>query len=251
MVRKLHTIDLHMTRFNMKKDSARVKPEEFRAWNDKMVKKYDPDAFHHHSNPIIRFIEIKRVKAVLRLMDRGRKEDHVLEVGCGAGNILEEMPPMNLYGIDISDLVLSKAKEKLRENAVLLQSDAQSLPFKDQVFMQVVCSEVLEHLLDPSVALNEMTRVLKTQGVAVVSVPNESMINRIKSILIQLGIFKCLFQRKGSYSEMPERMEDEWHLHTFTLKEWIDLFKKLFKVTRVRKIPFPWIPLRYVVRLEK
>jgi hypothetical protein len=50
---------------------------------------------------------------------------------------------------------------------------------------------------------------------------------------------------------MPERMEDEWHLHTFTLKEWLDLFKKLFRVTRVRKIPFPWMPLRYVVRLEK
>jgi len=251
MVRKLHTIDLHMTRFNMKKDSARVKPEEFRAWNDKMIKKYDPDAFHHHSNPIIRFIEMKRVKAVLRLTDKDHKEGRVLEVGCGAGNILEEMPPMNLYGIDISTLVLSKAKEKLRENAFLLQSDAQSLPYKGQTFTQIICSEVLEHLLDPPVALKEMARVLKTGGVAVVSVPNESMINRIKSILIRLGIFKWLFQRKGSYLEMPERMEDEWHLHTFTLKEWLDLFRRLFRVTRVKKIPFPWIPLRYVVRLEK
>jgi len=251
MVRKLHTIDLHMTRFNMKKDSARVKPEEFRAWNDKMIKKYDPDAFHHHSNPIIRFIEMKRVKAVLRLTDKDHKEGRVLEVGCGAGNILEKVPSMNLFGIDISTLVLSKAKEKLRENAFLLQSDAQSLPYKGQTFTQIICSEVLEHLLDPSVALKEMARVLKTGGVAVVSVPNESMINRIKSILIRLGIFKWLFQRKGSYLEMPERMEDEWHLHTFTLREWLSLFRKLFRVTRVRKIPFPWMPLRYVVRLEK
>jgi len=213
-----------MTQFDTKKYSLRVKPEEFRAWNDKMVKKYDPDAFHHHSNPIIRFIEIKRVKAILKLMDEHYGKDRVLEVGCGAGNILEKVPSANLFGTDISAIVLFKAKERLRENAFLLQSDAQSLPYKGQTFKQVICSEVLEHLLDPSVALSEITRLLKAEGVAVVSVPNESVINRIKRILIWLGIFKWIFQRKGSYSEMPENMQDEWHLHLFTLNEWLNLF---------------------------
>jgi hypothetical protein len=100
-------------------------------------------------------------------------------------------------------------------------------------------------------SLEEIKRILEPQGAAIISIPNESMINRIKSILIQFGIFRWLFQRKGSYSEMPEKMEDEWHLHVFTLKVWLDLFSKIFRVTRVRKIPFFWIPLRYVVRLEK
>jgi ubiquinone/menaquinone biosynthesis C-methylase UbiE len=235
----------------MKKFSARVKPEDFRAWNDEMITKYDPDAFHHHSNPIIRYIEIKRVKAILRLIDKNHEEGRVLEVGCGAGNILEKVPSMNLFGIDISASILSKAKEKLREKAFLVQSDAQSLPCKGKTFTQVICSEVLEHLLDPSVALKEIARVLKTEGIVVISVPNESMINRIKGILIRFGIFKWLFQRKGSYPEMPQRMNDEWHLHTFILKEWLDLFRISFRVTQVKGIPFSWIPLRYVVRLEK
>ncbi len=239
-----------MTQFDMKRP-PRIKPEEFRTWNDQMAKKYDPDAFHHHSNPLIRFIEFKRVKVVLNLIAEDRKLERVLEIGCGAGNILERLPLTNLHGIDLSAFLLHKAKEKLKENVLLLQCDAQKLPYKDQTFTQVICSEVLEHLLDPSVALDEMGRVLKRQGVAIVSVPNESAINRIKSILIRLGIFKWLFQRKGVYSDMPEKMEDEWHLHTFTLKEWLDLFRRHFRVTRVRKIPFRWIPLRYVVRLEK
>jgi hypothetical protein len=50
---------------------------------------------------------------------------------------------------------------------------------------------------------------------------------------------------------MPERMEDEWHLHAFGLQEWVNLFEKFFSVTRVKKIPFSFLPLRYVVRLEK
>jgi hypothetical protein len=46
-------------------------------------------------------------------------------------------------------------------------------------------------------------------------------------------------------------MEDEWHLHNYSLEEWLNLFEKSFKVTRLKRIPFVWLPLRYVVRLEK
>ena len=237
--------------FAMKESSTRIKPEEFKLWNDKMIKKYDPDAFHHHSSTIIRFIESKRVRAIVKLMDKHYKEGRVLEVGCGAGNILEKVPLLDLFGIDISAFILSKAKEKLKKKALLLQADAQSLPFKGQVFKQVICSEVLEHLLNPMISLQEIKRILGHQGVAIISIPNESLINRIKSILIRVGIFKLLFQRKESYSKIPERMEEEWHLHAFCLEEWLDLFKEFFRVTYLRRIPFFWLPLRYVIRLER
>ena len=103
----------------------------------------------------------------------------------------------------------------------------------------------------PINAISELARILRTEGTVVISVPNESMINRIKEILIRFGIFKWLFQRRGNYSEMSERMQDEWHLHTFELKEWLELSKKYFKVTHLRRIPFYWLPLRYVIRLER
>ena len=78
------------------------------------------------------------------------------------------------------------------------------------------------------------------------------MINHIKGILIRFGIFKWLFQCRSNYPEISERMEDEWHLHTFSLREWLDLFEKSFKVPRVvKKIPFAWLALRYVIALKK
>jgi ubiquinone/menaquinone biosynthesis C-methylase UbiE len=234
----------------MHHSSERIKAEEFKDWNEKMVRKYDPDAFHHHPNLFVRFVERKRVKVIFKMMVI-HKQDRVLEVGCGAGNVIKKASCGKLFGVDISPFILNKAKKKLNKKVYLFQADAQHLPCKDQAFMQVICSEVLEHLLDPHVALKEIARILKNKGIAIISIPNESLINRIKTLLIHLGIFKWLFQHKGDYQEMPKRMEDEWHLYTFKLEEWLDLFGRYFKVTRLRRIPFFWFPLRYVIRLEK
>ena len=234
----------------MKGHPVRVKSERFREWNDKMVRKYDPDAFHHHSNPIVRFIEAKRIKAILKLIHAG-KEDRILEVGCGAGNILEKTPTGKLFGVDISEFILNKAKKKLVNEVYLSQADAQNLPFKDQALEIVICSEVLEHLLDPSESLKEVARVLNNKGMAIISVPNELLINRIKGILIRLGMFDWLFHRQGEYREMAKNMEDEWHLHALPLHNWLDLFNKSFRVARLKRVPYFWLPLRYVVSLEK
>jgi ubiquinone/menaquinone biosynthesis C-methylase UbiE len=228
----------------------RIRPEQFKEWNERMVKKYDPDSFHHHPCRFVRFIERKRVKAIFELININ-KDDRIIEIGCGAGNVIENVTTGKLFGMDISTFILSKAKRRLNEKAHLFQADAQYLPCKDQVFMQVICSEVLEHLLNPSSALDEIARILGKQGVAIISIPNESMINRIKSFLMRIGIFKWLLQKNGDYQEMPEKMEDEWHLHNYSLEEWLNLFEKSFKVTRLKRIPFVWLPLRYVVRLQK
>ena len=228
----------------------RIKPEGFREWNETMLEKYDPDAFHHHSNPFVRFVERIRVKAIFDLIDI-KREDHIIEIGCGAGNVIEKASACKLFGADISSSVLRKARQRLNEKVYLFQADAQNLPCKDRVFTHIICSEVLEHVLDPSAAISEMARISRTEGTVVISVPNEKMINRAKKILIRFGIFERLFQRKGNYPEMSERMEDEWHLHAFELKEWLELFGKYFKVTLLRRVPFRWLPLRYVIHLER
>jgi len=234
----------------MQTSPTRIKPDEFKEWNERMVKKYDPDAFHRHSNPLIRFVERRRVRAIVELMDI-HKETRVLEIGCGAGNVIEKTSLEKFFGVDISPSLLNKARRKLGNRAHLFQGDAQNLPCKDEVFKEVLCSEVLEHLLSPSEALYEMARILKPNGVAVISVPNELWINRIKSILVELRIFRWFVNRRGEYKEMPERMEDEWHLQVLSLEEWHNLFRRCFKVTRLTRIPFFWLPLRYVIRLEK
>jgi ubiquinone/menaquinone biosynthesis C-methylase UbiE len=229
--------------------TPRIKPEEFKAWNERMIQKYDPDAFHHHPSPFVRFVERKRVKAIFDLL-KLRTGDRVLDVGCGAGNVMDRSKRGHFFGTDISETILFKSKERLKETAFLFCGDAQNLPCKDKVFTHLICSEVLEHLLDPVMALREMKRVIVGRGIVVISVPNEAWINGIKRLLIRLGIFHWLINRNGDYQSMPERMEDEWHLHAHPLREWVNLFENHFRVTRFLKVPFFWLPLRYVICLR-
>jgi len=227
-----------------------VKPEEFRDWNEGMVKKYDPDSFHHHSNPLIRFVERRRVKAIFDFVDI-HPQNNILEIGCGAGNVLQESPGGRLFGVDLSLSMVKKAKEKLNQTGFFFQGDAQNLPCKDHTFGQIICSEVLEHLLNPQAALKEMGRILTSHGTAIISVPNELWINRVKEVLIKLGLFRWFTGQSGDYRHMPERMDDEWHIHSFRLDEWLHMFKKYFRVTHCKSIPFRWLPLRFVVRLGR
>lgn len=51
-------------------------------------------------------------------------------------------------------------------------SDIEKLPFKKNEFDMVLCTEVLEHVPHPWIAINELYRVLKTDGIAIITVPH-------------------------------------------------------------------------------
>ena len=149
---------------------------EFKSWNDAMVAKYDVEQFHDHPSPLIRYVERKRVRRILALLG-ARPADRVLEIGCGAGNILAQIPSARRVGIDLAESLLAKAARRLMKRGALVQGDAEHLPFRDRAWERVYCSEVLEHIPSPAAALAEMRRVVASGGVAVVSVPNERLIN--------------------------------------------------------------------------
>ena len=68
--------------------SDALAPEDFADWYEQMVQRYDPEIFYRHPNAAVRWVELKRIKAVIRLLDL--RPDHVvLDAGCGAGNLLE------------------------------------------------------------------------------------------------------------------------------------------------------------------
>ncbi len=97
----------------------------------------------------------------------------VLDVGCGPGSIsdglAEAIAPGELRGVDIEpsqvEMATQAAEERRLSNAKFSVADARALPFEDDSYDVVHCSDTLAYVPDTGAALNEMKRVLKPGGI--------------------------------------------------------------------------------------
>jgi len=79
------------------------------------------------------------------------------------------------YGVDIAESTVRKARARSADLCVpvsIAVADVRSLPFPDGVFDCLYTMGTLEHLPDPRRAFEELARVVKPGGVAIVGVPN-------------------------------------------------------------------------------
>ena len=110
--------------------------------------------------------------------------EKILDMGCGEGRHTakaSEFPGTLCVGSDRSHEDLVTANKKLtfhhqlisghRGKWTLARSDIGQLPFRDNCFDGVICSEVMEHIPGADTALKELVRVLKPGGTLIVTVP--------------------------------------------------------------------------------
>jgi len=113
-----------------------------------------------------------------------RRGDAVLDLGCGFGRHAFEAARRGarvvaldagrdeVVGVRATFAAMFDAGELSRDTvAVAVQGDALALPFADQTFDRVICSEVLEHIPDDLGAMAELARVLKPGGTMAITVP--------------------------------------------------------------------------------
>ncbi|MEK7680855.1 MAG: class I SAM-dependent methyltransferase [Patescibacteria group bacterium] len=97
-------------------------------------------------------------------------EYRFLDIACGTGEIIsrlaKEFPNPRFVGADFSIDMVKKAKEKNAnlKNAEFYGTNASKLPFDDESFDVVLCSEAFHHFLMPERVLEEARRVLKPRG---------------------------------------------------------------------------------------
>jgi len=106
----------------------------------------------------------------------------VLDLSCGTGFLLVDLVRLHpsSVGLDISEAMLTVAREKKAIRRRLVVGNGVMLPFPERCFDAVVCRGSLHHLPDLQQALAEIRRILVPGGTFVFSEPsNDALIIRL------------------------------------------------------------------------
>jgi ubiquinone/menaquinone biosynthesis C-methylase UbiE len=173
-----------------------------------------------------RFLTVTR--EISRLVSESKSAITLLDIGCGDG-VYEKLLPKDvlaktkIIGVDFSIEQLKKASKYLDETH-RVDLDSEKLPFKNGSIDLVICSEVLEHLFFPEKILAEIYRVLKSDGILILTVPNFS------SLQTRVSLFLTGMAPMVNYSTNKE------HIRFYSLKDIDILLGNKFTKQKVRGI---------------
>jgi 2-polyprenyl-3-methyl-5-hydroxy-6-metoxy-1,4-benzoquinol methylase len=143
---------------------------------------------------------------------------------------------------DISEIAIGKCREKGLE-AQRIEAGMAELPFPCASFDLVVMAEVVEHLINPAQALDEVHRVLKPNGHLLLSTPNLACFpNRF---LLALG-FQPLFAEASErhvvgrgLRTLGQKGQPVGHLRLYTKRALLEFLEQCkFRTVKLRGVPF-------------
>jgi methionine biosynthesis protein MetW len=172
----------------------------------------------------------------LKMCELFRDCRRVLDIGCADGGFLQLLKGnfaiSELYGVDVSEEAVSLTTSR-GFRAFQLDVDNEKLPFEDDSFDGIFCGEVIEHLYDPDHLLDEMYRVLRKNGLAILTTPNlASWFNRVFLLFGYQPLFTEVSLRHGVGYPFPFWLKSG-HIRAFTLRALSELVKLHgFRITR-------------------
>lgn len=113
--------------------------------------------------------------------------DLVLDVGCGTGLLLSKIKAFSI-GVDISIILLRRARKRVRRGLGLVQCDAEHLPFRDGVFNKILAVTVIQNIPRPENFLLEIKRVSKMGSDIVISILKKLEFERFRDLIESSGL---------------------------------------------------------------
>ncbi len=149
-----------------------IKSNEIK-WN-RRSKTYDLKIFHY-----FRWMQ-KKVVDHLNI----KPNSHFLDIGCGTGwavyYVANKLKDKGYFvGVDISEGMIDKAYQKSDgfKNMQFIKSSADELPFENDYFDYVICTNSFHHHPNPEKSVGEISRVLKNGGqVYILDVTNDNLL---------------------------------------------------------------------------
>jgi len=230
----------------------RANEEYTKMWDDYASKKaqgYSVYKFQPtHRIGLTNYLRERELINILEL----KPEDEVLDTGCASGRQVLEMSHLvhKCHGTDISAAFVNTANANAArtkiDNVAFSVASVEQLPFADGSFNKIVCAEVLEHVADKNIALQELLRVLSPNGRLAITVPNmnadATWWGRLSRML---GLRRFEPLKHFSASEIAKH--GDAHVREFTAKNltnWLHSYN--LTVVRIESVSFidgPWCDL--------
>ena len=136
---------------------------------EETIRRYDPESLRNYYSEVLADIAETSVISTRAVM---------LDIGCGYGYFMQLClkKGYDCIGLDISRWALSRAIEKSAKT--ILFGASSNLPLQSNSIDIVTMLDVIEHLNKPQLALTEIRRILKPEGVLFISTPNLAAIMR-------------------------------------------------------------------------
>ncbi len=163
----------------------------------------------------------KGKQIALELVGKGDTTKTVLDVGCRDGHFSKRLESSGFITTSIDIECAYERCQRVDAN--------RPLPFPDQTFDRIWCSEVIEHLNDPAAVIHEFRRVLKPGGFAVFTTPNSTI---------------WLYAILRLFGKRPKDTQNPGHIHFFGTKDIIALGPR----DNVLYGYFPYLFLKFRIR---
>jgi len=143
-------------------------------------------------------------------------KERILEIGAGGGDTLCQIKKSGLgrfvVGIELMELDGSNQKNPSIDAFHFGNIEVLEIPYPPNYFDVIICGDVLEHLVDPWVLIDKISKSLKPGGLLIASIPNIRIIKALVKIFI-----------KGSFSYTSEGTFDKTHLRFFCKSDMMQL----------------------------
>lgn len=137
-----------------------------------------------------RYAELQSVKYRTIIKYLPEQAGCILDLGCGTGLLLEKLRKRRglVVGVDASKGMLKRAKSRGKGPRLVL-ADADSLPFRNDVFDCVVSVTLLQNMPDPARTVRELERVLRKGGTGILtSLKRKHLVENLRSWAREAGL---------------------------------------------------------------
>ena len=150
------------------KDRKKIYDENYSVWGD----------VNEGEEKIVRESKINNFDYLLKNIKQAGKNKKLLDIGTGRGYLLEaaRKQGFDCYGVELSEYTSKKALEKFPGK--IFNGKLEESEYPDNFFDVITMTDVIEHITNPIGFFEEIKRILRKNGIILITTPNTSSVIR-------------------------------------------------------------------------